>query len=131
MKDNEAGAKIYSQAEKAYTDGDYGHALDLLQECYGIVAYEQFKFDMAQCLRKLGGRRAETIKLYKEFIASGSGEARHQKEAKEYVVELSGPGSTGDETKDRAAGSALYTKAEDAWLAQDYAAAFDFLQGCD
>jgi tetratricopeptide (TPR) repeat protein len=76
-----------------------------------------------QCLRQLGGRRADAIRLFEEYLARPDG--THREQAAGFLAELRGPGATGDEATNAAAAGALFDKGAAYFAAGQYALAYD------
>ena len=80
-------------------------------------------FSAAQALRRVGGRRQETIALYEQYLATGG--TKRKKDAEAFIAELRGPGNTGDDEVDRKAAEAAFNKAAAHYQAGRFADAFD------
>lgn len=115
--------KLYALGTKAYERRQFGHAYAFFTRVQELVDKPAITFSRAQALRRLGGRRQETIALYEDYIARGDG-ARN-KDAELALAELRDPEKTGDADKDRATAKAIYDKAAAYYKAGDFAHASD------
>jgi hypothetical protein len=121
--DREAAEKSFDLGAKAYGAGDFAHAYDFFTRSHELFSHADILFSAAQALRRLGGRRAETIALYEQYLAAGG--AKRKQDAESFLKELRGPGRTGDEAVDRKAAEAAFDKAAAHYKASRFAHAFD------
>jgi tetratricopeptide (TPR) repeat protein len=121
--DREAAEKSFDLGAKAYAANDFAHAYDFFRRSHELFSHPDILFSTAQALRRLGGRRAETIALYEQYLAAGG--TKRKKDAEPFIAELRGPGKTGDEAVDRKAAEAAFDKAAAHYQAGRFAHAFD------
>ena len=114
---------LFHKGAALYKAGDYAHAYDEFTKADEVAPRPSLKFNRAQCLRKLGGRREEAIALYEEYLATGDG--KRAAEAEQHLAELRGPAPTGIEEVDNAAANALFHKGVAHYKAGRYAHAYD------
>ena len=115
---------FYDKAKQLYAAGRYSLAFDEFAKAYQMSNDLAYLFNMAQSLWLAGGRNAEAIKLYEQFIASGPGEAAVAK-AKEQIEKLRGPSPTGDKAKDQAAADEIGRAARKFFLDSEFGRAYD------
>jgi tetratricopeptide (TPR) repeat protein len=118
-----AAKALFDRGAKFYSAGDYAHAYDEFTKAGEVVPRPGIIFSRAQALRRLGGRRKETIALYEEYLDTGHG--KRDAESREHIAELRGPGQTGVEEVDLAAAKALFDRGAAFYSAGDYAHAYD------
>jgi peptidoglycan hydrolase-like protein with peptidoglycan-binding domain len=94
--DEQLARKLFDRAAQAYGRGDYAHAYDFFTRTWELAPRTQVLFDRAQSLRRLGGRREQTIALYEQYIAEGG---ERSAEAESFVKELRGPRATRTSTR--------------------------------
>jgi tetratricopeptide (TPR) repeat protein len=114
--------KLYERGTDAYEKGDFAHAYDLFTSADEHVHLPALTFDRAQSLRRLGARSEEAIALYEQYVAEGGARSA---EAAGYIVELKGPGKSGDEAADAHGARALWDKGRTLYEAGDYSHAYE------
>ena len=120
----EAAPFEFESGELEYHGGHFALAYDHYAKAYEYDPRPGLLYDMAQALRRLGGRRMEAIALYQRYLATGDTEASDKAQA--YVDELTTPESVGVKDIDSLAAQALFAKGEEAFKSGDYAHAYDF-----
>ena len=71
---DDATAKgIFNKGGALYEKGDYGHAYDEFTRASELADRPGVLFSRAQALRRLGGREAEAMALYQQYIDLGEG----------------------------------------------------------
>jgi tetratricopeptide (TPR) repeat protein len=119
-----AAAKgLFERGATFYEAGDFAHAYDEFTKAGEVAPRPGITFSRAQALRRLGGRREETIALYEEYLASGHG--KRDAEAQQHISEQRGPGHTDVEEVDNAAAKAIFDRGARFYEAGDYAHAYD------
>ena len=119
-----AAAKgLFERGATFYEAGDFAHAYDEFTKAGEVAPRPGITFSRAQALRRLGGRREETIALYEEYLASGHG--KRDAEAQQHISEQRGPGQTDVEEVDNAAAKAIFDRGARFYEAGDYAHAYD------
>lgn len=88
--DTGAAKAHFDEGAKLFTAGDYGHAYDKLTIADRLAHRPAITFSRAQCLRHLGGRRAETIALFEQSVVEGGPRAE---ESRFYIRELKTQGA--------------------------------------
>ena len=121
--DRKAAEAAFDKAAAHYAAGRFAHAFDEFSLSYELYPHPDILFSAAQALRRLGGRRQETIALYEQYLATGG--TKRKKDAEAFIAELRGPGKTGDEDADRKAAKAAFEKAAAHYAAGRFAHAFD------
>lgn len=119
-----SAADFADKARKLYIKGRYALAYDEFAKAYQLDAKPAYIFNMAQSMRLVGGRSAETIRLYEQFIATGPDEA-DLATAKAEIDKLRGPSPTGDKAKDIAAADEITATARKYFLDSDFSRAYD------
>ncbi|MEO5703959.1 MAG: hypothetical protein ABIZ52_07280, partial [Candidatus Limnocylindrales bacterium] len=74
--------------------------------------------------RHQGGRRAETINIYEQFITKDVPEDKKKAAIRE-IAELKGPAKTADETANLSVAEQVYKKGLEHYAAEQYAQAYD------
>ncbi len=115
--------KVFNRGAAAYERGDFAHAYDFFVRAHELAPRPGLLFSQGQALRKLGGRRADAIQCYEQYLAAGGTE--RAAEATEHIAELRGPARTGDEAVDTAAGREVFNRGAAMYDAGDYAHAYD------
>ncbi|MEZ4269454.1 MAG: peptidoglycan-binding domain-containing protein [Myxococcota bacterium] len=115
--------KLFDRGARAYDRGQFAHAYDFFTSADEHVHRPGLTFSRAQCLRKLGGRRPEAIALYEQYLAEGGGD--RAADAQAALVELRGPGRTGNEAVDTTAARACFDRGAALYDAGQYAHAYD------
>ena len=72
-KDNATAKGIFNKGGALYEKGDYGHAYDEFTRASELADRPGILFSRAQALRRLGGREAEAMALYQQYIDLGEG----------------------------------------------------------
>ena len=72
-KDNATAKGIFNKGGALYEKGDYGHAYDEFTRASELADRPGVLFSRAQALRRLGGREAEAMALYQQYIDLGEG----------------------------------------------------------
>jgi tetratricopeptide (TPR) repeat protein len=121
--DTAAGKALFDRGAQLYEAGDFAHAYDEFTKAGEVSPRPGIVFSRAQALRRLGGRRDETIALYEEYLASGHG--KRDAEAQQHIEELRGPAQTGVEEVDSAAAKAIFERGSRFYEAGDFAHAYD------
>jgi tetratricopeptide (TPR) repeat protein len=121
--DRKAAEAVFDKGAAHYQAGRYAHAFDEFSKSYELYAHPDILFSAAQALRRLGGRREETIALYEQYLATGG--TKRKKDAEAFIAELKGPGKTGDDAVDRKAAEAAFDRAAAHYKAGRFAHAFD------
>lgn len=121
--------KTFERGEKAFGAGDYAHAYDFFTRSDEIEHHPETAFSRAQCLRDLGGRDDEAVKLFEQYLAALPAGNR-AKDAKDAIAELHGPGKTGTADDNKAA-EAQFRKGEKLFEQHHYALAYDFFTRAD
>ena len=117
------GRKMFALGAAAYDRRRFGHAYDFFTRAGELADRPALLFSRAQALRRLGGRREEAIALYEAYLASD--DPVRKADAESALKELKGPGRTGDEATDLAAGKKEFEKGAAFYEAGDYAHAYD------
>lgn len=113
----------FDQGAGSYDRGEYGKAYDLFTRAYELSPRPGLIFSRAQALRRLGGRREEAIKLYRQYLDLG--ETKRAGEANLHIKELETPESAGDTEEDTAAGKTFFAAGAKAYEKGDFAHAYD------
>ena len=71
--DTAAAKAIFSKGGALFEAGDYGHAYDEFTRAREVADRPGILFSRAQALRKFGGREADAMALYQEYIDLGEG----------------------------------------------------------
>ncbi len=114
--------KLFNLGAKAYEQGKYGHAYGFFTRAHELAPRPALLFSRAQALRKLGGRRAEAIALYEEYLATDS--PSRKADAESALAELKVT-PTGDEAVDTATARGHFNKGAAYYERGDYAHASD------
>ena len=72
-KDTATAKGIFNKGGALFEKGDYGHAYDEFTRASELADRPGILFSRAQALRKLGGREAEAMALYQQYIDLGEG----------------------------------------------------------
>ena len=64
---------IFNNGGALFEAGDYGHAYDEFTRASELADRPGVLFSRAQALRRLGGREAEAMALYQQYIDLGEG----------------------------------------------------------
>jgi tetratricopeptide (TPR) repeat protein len=72
-KDSATAKGIFTKGGALYEKGDYGHAYDEFTRASELADRPGILFSRAQALRRLGGREAEAMALYQQYIDLGEG----------------------------------------------------------
>ena len=72
-KDTATAKGIFNKGGALFEAGDYGHAYDEFSKAGELTDRAGILFSRAQSLRKLGGREAEAMALYQQYIDLGEG----------------------------------------------------------
>ena len=121
-KDTATAKAIFEKGAALYDKGDYGHALDEFERAGELVDRPGLSFSKAQALRRIGGRRAEAIALYEEYLSHAGGS--REKDAREFIDQLRGTRS-GDADADKAAAKASFGEGAKAYEAGKFGQAAD------
>jgi tetratricopeptide (TPR) repeat protein len=105
--DEAAARKIFDKGGAYFEAGDYGHAFDEFQKAGELTSRPGIIFSEAQSLRKLGGRRAEAIALYEQYLAMPGGSRKE--DAQKALDELRAS-PTGDADADTKTAHAVFDK---------------------
>jgi tetratricopeptide (TPR) repeat protein len=84
--DRRAAEKLFDRAAEHYRAGRFGHAYDAFMRSYALFEHPDIVFSAAQALRRLGGRREETIALYERYLAGGG--TKRKKDAEALLAKL-------------------------------------------
>jgi tetratricopeptide (TPR) repeat protein len=117
-------AHPYEVGKEHYAAGRYAQAYDEFSKAWEADGDPAYLFNRAHALRLVGGRRAEAIALYEQFLAVAK-PGEHTERATRLIEELRGPGSSGDKARDDAAVMDLFKKGQELYMAGDYARAYD------
>jgi peptidoglycan hydrolase-like protein with peptidoglycan-binding domain len=120
-----AARALFVKGAALFDAGDFAHAYDELTKAYELAPRSGLLFSRAQALRRLGGRRAEAIALYEEYLDEP--DITRKADAENALAELRGPAKTGDEEIDNAAAKAIFMKASADFEAGRYGHAYDEL----
>jgi tetratricopeptide (TPR) repeat protein len=123
-KNTDAAWDLYQKGRELYVAEEYGRAYDEFTKAYEVSQDPAFLWNRAQALRLLGGRRAETINLYEQFITKDVAEDKKKAAIRE-IAELKGPGRTSDEKANLSVADQLFNKGREHYLAEEYAQAYD------
>jgi peptidoglycan hydrolase-like protein with peptidoglycan-binding domain len=66
--DTAEARKLFMKANAFFEAGDYAHAYDEFTKADELAHRPALDFDRAQALRKLGGRNAEAVALYQQYL---------------------------------------------------------------
>ena len=115
--------KIFLRGAEAYGEGRFAHAYDFFTRAYELEPRSGLLFSRAQALRRLGGRRAEAMALYEEYLSRPG--ATRTEDAEAALAELRGPGKTGEPVVDSAAARALFEQGAVEYERGRFAHAYD------
>lgn len=121
--DTAVAKSFFDKGAGLYAQGDFAHAYDEFSRAWEMTGRPALQFSRAQCLRRLGGRSAEAIKLYQAYIDSG--ETNRAAEAAAFIKELQAPAPTGDLEADLTTGKSIFDKGAALYARGDYAHAYD------
>jgi tetratricopeptide (TPR) repeat protein len=83
--------KLFQKGAAAYEKRRYGQAYDYFTMAHALTPRSALVFSRAQALRKLGGRRDETVALYEEYLDTE--EPTRKKDAEQALAELKQSGA--------------------------------------
>jgi tetratricopeptide (TPR) repeat protein len=115
---------FYDKGKKLYAAGRYALAYDEFAKAHEMNPDMAYLYNMAQSMWLSGGRNADAIKLYEQFIAAGPGEDAVAR-ANEQIAKLRGPSPTGDKAKDHAAADEISAAARKLFLDAEFGRAYD------
>jgi peptidoglycan hydrolase-like protein with peptidoglycan-binding domain len=69
----DVGRKLFALGGRSYERGKYGHAYAFFTRAGELADRPGILFSRAQALRRLGGREAEAMALYQQYIDLGEG----------------------------------------------------------
>jgi tetratricopeptide (TPR) repeat protein len=118
-----AAKTIFDKGAALYAKRDFAHAYDEFTRAWEMVKRPELLFSRAQALRRLGGRREEAMDLYRAYLETKGG--ARQKDAADFLNELSTPESTGDTDKDTETAKSIFDKGAKLYDAHDYGHAYD------
>lgn len=121
--DKTSASALFEKGAALYGAGSYALAYDEFTKAYEASPRTGLLYDRAQSLRQLGGRRADAIGLFEEYLVRPDG--THRDQAAGFLAELRGPGATGNEATDSAAARALFEKGAAYFATGRYALAYD------
>ena len=122
IEDEDAARKVFQRGADAYARDDFAHAYDFFTRAGELSPHSEITFNRAQCLRRLGGHREEAIALFEEYVAAGG---KRSAEAEAFVVELRGPGSTGDADVDEQNARKHFDEAAKLYAGKQFGRAYD------
>ena len=117
--------QLFATGKEAFAAGQYGLAYDEFSKAHEISGDSTMIWNRAQALRLLGGRRADALALYEQFLASNADADVQRRQAREHIEALRGPGRSGDRALDAAMADMLYRNGRELYVAGSYAAAYD------
>jgi tetratricopeptide (TPR) repeat protein len=79
--DRKAAEAVYKKAEAHYRREEFANAYDRFMQSYELWAHPDILFSAAQALRRAGGRTAETIALFEQYLATGGATRKKDAEA--------------------------------------------------
>lgn len=123
--DTDSVDQLFAKGKAAYSAGQYGIAYDEFSKAQEVSGDVAMMWNRAQALRLLGGRRADAIALYEQFLASNADADLQRREAREHLEQLRGPGRSGDKALDTAMADMLFRNGRELYGAGSYAAAYD------
>jgi tetratricopeptide (TPR) repeat protein len=123
-KDADVARDLSAKGREFYEKDEYARAYDEFTKAYELTGDVALLWERAQALRHLGGRRAETINLYEQFIAKDVPEDQ-KKAAIRDIAELKTPPTTGDEKANASAAEQIGNAGKKHFLAEEYAQAYD------
>jgi len=82
---------FFENGSALFDAGDYAHAYDEFMKAHRICGRPGLLYSAAQALRKLGGRAAEAIGLYRRYLAAG--DVNFPDKARFYLHELQQQGA--------------------------------------
>jgi tetratricopeptide (TPR) repeat protein len=123
-KNTAAALDLYKKGRAFYEGEEYGRAYDEFSKAYEASGDPALLCNRAQALRLVGGRRAETITIYEQFITKDVPEDK-KKAAIRDIAELKGPGKGSDDKANLSAAAQLFNKGQQYFLAEQYAQAYD------
>jgi tetratricopeptide (TPR) repeat protein len=116
---------LHRSGTDEYRAGRFAQAYDEFTKAWEITGDPALLWNRAQSLRWLGGRRAEAIALFEQFIKSDADAAEAKKNASEHIAELRGPGQNADAGANRQAAIDIFEEAKTFYAAEDYVRAYD------
>jgi tetratricopeptide (TPR) repeat protein len=115
---------LHQKGAALYAKEDYARAYDEFSKAYEITRDAAMLWNRAQALRFLGGRRAEAIALYEQFVVADVPEDQ-KVAARKDINDLRGPGKAGDEAASKSAADALFQEGRKLYMEEHYALAYD------
>ncbi len=123
-KNQAAADELIVAARKFFADGEYGQAYDEFTKAWDLTHEPTLLYNRASSLRAMGGQRGQAMALLQEFLTKDVSEDR-KAAARQEIIEIKGPGKSGDEAKDKDAQQELYVDAQVAYTAEDFLLAYD------
>lgn len=123
-KDSGVAMELFQKGRELYGNEEYARAYDEFTKAWEVGGDVALLWNRAQALRLLGGRRAETIALYEQFIAKDVPED-NKKAAMRDIAELKTPPKASDETANLSAAEQRFIKGKEYFGAEQYAQAYD------
>ncbi|MEO8273195.1 MAG: peptidoglycan-binding domain-containing protein [Chloroflexota bacterium] len=124
QKNVDASWDLFEKGRAFYEAEEYGRAYDEFTKAHEVSGDPALLWNRAQALRRLGGRRAETINIYEQFISKDVPEDK-KKAALRDIAELKGPARTSDEKANMSVAEQVFSKAKEHYAAEEYAQAYD------
>jgi tetratricopeptide (TPR) repeat protein len=121
----DAVGELFRKGKEYYEAEKYALAYDEFSKAYEIGGDTALLWNRAQSLRLLGGRRAEAIALYEQFLASNADADEERSRAREFLEDLRGPGRSGSGSLDTAMVYSLFRTGRELYDAGSYARAYD------
>ena len=115
---------LFQKGRELFGNDDYARAYDEFTKAWEVSGDVAFLWNRAQALRFLGGRRAETISIYEQFITKDVPEDK-KKAAMRDIAELKTPPKASDETANLTAAEQIFVKGKEYYGAEQYAQAYD------
>jgi peptidoglycan hydrolase-like protein with peptidoglycan-binding domain len=115
---------LFQKGSELYAGEEYGRAYDEFTKAWEVSSDPAFLWNRAQALRLLGGRRAEVINLYEQFITKDVPEDKKKAALKE-IAELKTPPRVTDENANLSTAEQIFNKGKEDYLAERYGRAYD------
>lgn len=123
-KNKAAALELHESGKKFLLDNQYGRAYDEFTKAYALTQDPAFLWNRGVALRSMGGQRGQAIALFEQLLGTDVSEDR-KAAARQEILELRGPGPSGDTQKDKTTEKEIYLDAQVAFHSEDYAVAYD------
>jgi tetratricopeptide (TPR) repeat protein len=123
-KDQAAADTLIAGARKYFAESEFGRAYDEFTKAWNLTHEPTLLYNRGSSLRAMGGQRGQAMALFEQFLTTDVSEDK-KAAARQEIVELHGPGQSGDEAKDKAAQQDFHLDAKRAFQSEDYSTAYD------